>query len=132
MAKFAQRVAPGSAKLEQTWELYGRLLPLRQLLDGHTVCPCDLRHGRHVGSSLALLDAELPRIPLPKLSEKSRRDPKRGPTRHPNRPVRPVWAPIHGPNIRPERHPNHFSDSFSTHFGEQGQNSANMGFPASW
>src|SRR5829696_6417821 len=58
MAKFAQRVAPGSAKLEQTWELYGRLLLLYQFLEGHAVCPCDLRHGRHVGSSLAGLQVE--------------------------------------------------------------------------
>src|SRR5215216_3341911 len=45
-------------KLERPWELYGRLLLLHQLLDGHAVCPGDLRHGRHVGSSLARLQVD--------------------------------------------------------------------------
>src|SRR5215217_6702331 len=53
-AKFAQRVAPReSGKLERPWELYGRLLLPHQLLEGHAVCPGDLRHGRHIGRSLA-------------------------------------------------------------------------------
>src|SRR5215213_5994068 len=42
-----------SGKLERPWESYGWLLLLHQLLEGHAVCPGDLRHRRHVGSSLA-------------------------------------------------------------------------------
>src|SRR5829696_9995167 len=45
-------------KLERPWELYGRLLLLHQLLDGHAVCLGDLRHGRHVGISLARLQGD--------------------------------------------------------------------------
>src|SRR5215212_59698 len=57
-AKFAQRLAPGIRQIGATaWESYGRLL-LHQLLDGHAVCPGDLGHGRHVGSSLAGLQLD--------------------------------------------------------------------------
>src|SRR5919106_6519540 len=47
-----------SDKLERPWESYERLLLLHQLLEGHAVCPGDLRHGRHVGISFARLQAE--------------------------------------------------------------------------
>src|SRR5215207_71971 len=46
-----------SGKSERPWESYERLL-LHQLLEGNAVCPGDLRHGRHVGISLAGLQAE--------------------------------------------------------------------------
>jgi hypothetical protein len=49
----AEGRAGKSGKLERPWESYGRLLLLLQLLDGHAVCPGDLRHGRHVGRSFA-------------------------------------------------------------------------------
>src|SRR5215218_3580494 len=55
--------------------------------------------------------SELPRIPLPRLSEKSRRHPKRGRHKAPNRPVWPVLTPIDGPYSRLERHSHPFSDS---------------------
>src|SRR5215217_4236602 len=47
-----------SKKLERPWESYGWLLLLHQLLEGHAVCPGDLRHRRHVGSSLAGLQGD--------------------------------------------------------------------------
>src|SRR5829696_1793288 len=52
------RVAPGKREIAANVESYGRLLLLHQLLHGHAVCPGDLRHGRHVGISLAGLQVD--------------------------------------------------------------------------
>src|SRR5919112_6810408 len=60
LRKAEVRARGRAGKAERPWQSYGRLLLflLYQLLEGHAVCPSDLRHGRQVGLSLAGLQAD--------------------------------------------------------------------------
>jgi hypothetical protein len=61
---------------------------------------------------------ELPRIPLPTLSEKSLRCPRSSPTGSQEVPFWPISCSAWRPNSRLERRPNTFSDRLSKHLGE--------------